>query len=257
MLQMNNRLLVYAVKVHRSLAPLSRFRGSHIPSAHEQECCRFQSYAKLCAIEIYKRNLHCVNHIPGIHDNGPRDHELWRRTLTAYSKGNLSLHFTQVYEMMLVRHGFMIVGDPMGGKSSAYRVLAGALGDLHAANLMEEFRVVYHIINPKSITMGQLYGSFDPVSHEWTDGEMLYVFKILNEKSPSYLTIKHHYIVPTQSKPPFCTRYIKTCNSQIPLCFCWQTIHDCSFISLELHQLGTLCPYPLGRSQTLIHSRNT
>ena len=26
----------------------------------------------------------CVNHIPGIHDNGPRDHELWRRTLTAY-----------------------------------------------------------------------------------------------------------------------------------------------------------------------------
>ena len=25
-----------------------------------------------------------MNHIPGIHDNGPRDHELWRRTLTAY-----------------------------------------------------------------------------------------------------------------------------------------------------------------------------
>ena len=25
-----------------------------------------------------------VNHIPGIHDNGPRDHGLWRLTLTAY-----------------------------------------------------------------------------------------------------------------------------------------------------------------------------
>ena len=36
---------LYAVKVQRSLAPLSRFRGSHIPSAHEQQCCRFQSYA--------------------------------------------------------------------------------------------------------------------------------------------------------------------------------------------------------------------
>ena len=36
---------LYAAKVQRSLAPLSRFRGSHIPSAHEQECCRFQSYA--------------------------------------------------------------------------------------------------------------------------------------------------------------------------------------------------------------------
>ncbi|XP_023932407.1 dynein heavy chain 3, axonemal [Lingula anatina] len=83
----------------------------------------------------------------------------------------------QIYDMILVRHGLMIVGDPIGGKTSAFKAISMSLADMEKKKLMEEHAVTFRIINPKAITMGQLYGRFDPISHEWSDGVLANTFR--------------------------------------------------------------------------------
>ncbi|XP_066246402.1 dynein axonemal heavy chain 3 [Euwallacea similis] len=85
----------------------------------------------------------------------------------------------QIYEMILVRHGLMIVGKPMSGKTCAYQSLVDSLGRLSSRQdtKLIEHNVTYRIINPKAITMGQLYGQFDPVSYEWSGGILANTFR--------------------------------------------------------------------------------
>lgn len=81
--------------------------------------------------------------------------------------------------MITVRHGLMVVGDPFAGKTSAINVLAGALTQLHEKGLMEEMKTHVQTLNPKSVTMGQLYGFTDAVSKDWTDGILAVWFRTL------------------------------------------------------------------------------
>uniref|UniRef100_T1IWC0 AAA+ ATPase domain-containing protein n=1 Tax=Strigamia maritima TaxID=126957 RepID=T1IWC0_STRMM len=87
------------------------------------------------------------------------------------------LKVIQTYEMMIVRHGFMMVGQPYSGKTCVLHILSEALTKMKEKNLDNEEAVIYGTMNPKSITMGQLYGQFDPISHEWSDGVLATTFK--------------------------------------------------------------------------------
>jgi dynein heavy chain len=74
----------------------------------------------------------------------------------------------QLYDTCAVRHGLMLVGPTGGGKTCNYKTLAASMSGL--AGIDEFAKTHYHILNPKSITMEQLYGGLDPATNEWNDG---------------------------------------------------------------------------------------
>ena len=82
----------------------------------------------------------------------------------------------QLYDVTVLRHGLMTVGPTGGGKTNVKNMLAKTLTRLKKER-DEYVEVRQLIMNPKSITMGQLYGSFDDATHEWADGILCKLFR--------------------------------------------------------------------------------
>ena len=59
-----------------------------------------------------------------------------------------------------------------GGKSECYKTLRDALNLLHQADTETSANqsVTSFCLNPKSISLGELYGAYNPVSNDWKDG---------------------------------------------------------------------------------------
>jgi dynein heavy chain, axonemal len=65
----------------------------------------------------------------------------------------------------------MIVGATGTGKSTVCRILAKALTDCHAEELIHPqgmYKTVkVEMLNPKAVTKGELYGESNPYTNEW------------------------------------------------------------------------------------------
>ena len=73
----------------------------------------------------------------------------------------------QLYDTVRIRHGVVLVGRPYAGKTTAIQLLAAALNELalsdtSSANL--ERGVEYTTLNPKAVSIADLYGSYLPTA---------------------------------------------------------------------------------------------
>eukprot|EP01083_Nonionella_stella_P245320 852816_1 len=79
----------------------------------------------------------------------------------------------QLFDTFDVRFGVMLVGPTGGGKTEIYNILSDAMTYLRKDLKHKDPRfqkVHLHILNPKSISMGELYGEMNLLTQEWTDG---------------------------------------------------------------------------------------
>ncbi|KAL3669840.1 hypothetical protein V7S43_005217 [Phytophthora oleae] len=79
----------------------------------------------------------------------------------------------QLFATLEVRVGVIQIGPTGSGKSTALRILKAAISTLRERSAHPDVRfqsVVSYTLNPKSISMVELYGFFHPATHEWTDG---------------------------------------------------------------------------------------
>jgi len=83
---------------------------------------------------------------------------------------NFVIKVVQLIDTIGVRHGLMLVGPTGGGKTANFRLLQQTSIEMNEAGDSKYQRVQTHILNPKAITQAQLYGAFDEVTREWSDG---------------------------------------------------------------------------------------
>ncbi|XP_058251926.1 dynein axonemal heavy chain 2 isoform X2 [Hemibagrus wyckioides] len=76
----------------------------------------------------------------------------------------------QLYETKNSRHSSMIVGKTGSGKTVTWRILQNTLSTMHRKG-EPGFNLVHECpLNPKAVSLGELYGEYDLSTNEWTDG---------------------------------------------------------------------------------------
>jgi dynein heavy chain len=94
---------------------------------------------------------------------------------------NMITKTMQLANIMKVRQCNMIIGETLTGKTSIWKTLSLAKQLVHPESDDYVPSVVKFVINPKALTVEELYGSYDNATFEWKDGVLSTIFKHCSE----------------------------------------------------------------------------
>ena len=94
----------------------------------------------------------------------------------------------QLYQIQMIHHGVMMVGNSGSGKSAIWKVL------LQALQRVEGIEGICHIIDSKVMSKEALYGNLDSTTREWTDGLFTSILRKIVDNLRGEDT-KRHWIV--------------------------------------------------------------
>ncbi|DBA95316.1 TPA: Dynein heavy chain cytoplasmic [Trebouxia sp. C0006] len=84
----------------------------------------------------------------------------------------------QLYEVLMTRHTVMVVGQTGGGKSVILQTLARSQTKMGK-------RTIMNVLNPKALSVAELYGVLDTDTRDWTDGLLSNIFREINKPLPA------------------------------------------------------------------------
>ncbi|KAL0970220.1 hypothetical protein UPYG_G00238880 [Umbra pygmaea] len=167
----------------RALTSLLRYAGKKrrvCPDVADEEILlmsmKDMNMAKLASVDLPLFNGIIRDLFPAL-DTPTIDYGKLRETIVAelHLAGLQVSPFTvtkviQLYETKNSRHSTMIVGKTGSGKTVTWRNLQNTLTTMHrdgepGFNLVREFP-----LNPKAVSLGELYGEYNLSTNEWTDG---------------------------------------------------------------------------------------
>ncbi|GLE05887.1 hypothetical protein PINS_up015068 [Pythium insidiosum] len=157
-----------------SLALVASMRDANIPKLLDNDAFLFEGILR----DLFPDELSDIGGLPQASTsqtlaslNEEIDRQTAQQGLTSTVRWKQKM--LQLFETLEVRVGVVQIGSSGSGKSSGAKILRDALTALREARNHPDKRfqrVIAHVLNPKAITINELYGFFHPMTREWTDG---------------------------------------------------------------------------------------